>query len=1068
MAPLTAYKWAAVNENWAPLSGVEVEALNLTTLKPDDVQRTGLDGIVTFTGLPAGPHIPRVRARRVSTKVGGQTFTGQIRLIPVAMGNQGITKHFIVDAGGMGTHTTVQTAFTAALAQTDNYVVIYCNPGAYDELVTCDFGDFAGTGELFIYLVGEGSVSNWYSGFYNKVVNITTPAAGAASPTFTFDGVGSIQMHGIYVDGRSGGAVKLGDGATDDLDFEARNCGFDCSGAQIFPGTTGSAASLRVFDSVITAAAAPLIPDMGQACRYLFHHCRINTKGGLVAGNFGTLEFVDCKIYPGTGLANWWIEEAALVNSLDLRVEGCYYHSGGSGFIKVGQSNATTSNVRILNNVIENDAGDTAIYLIGILRCVVKNNIIIGTANDDGGIGIRVSEGSVKFQAGLVDNNSFDLIQTGLQVDASATDGSNVFGPNAYGDVGTDTTGVPAAEDYQVSLSTASCALLDGTIHTDTVAQGVTAGSIIIGNDTPAWDELAISVPGANILNVLGITNGETTPSWKTVLDGTNPANIANSASPGTSLVFAHRDHVHAHPAGLTATLHHTKYTGGEAILAIQGEATLDLEGDVTIAEGKGLSVGGSAVADQINVTTSDGDDPYLKLITTLSGNGDVAHEFCLHLDQSAANDHLELSGRTVGVDTIVCVKAVADKSAILQVHADAGYGRLIMGVAGGMNLKNTVEDGDIRFTVDDGGTDKYLYIDGATFTLLSSTGIIDFGATDLVTSGHLAVAGATLDTDFALYVAPTFTQTAGSTWARGIYGWVLADPASASASEFQGIRALVQSDAGCAQNFTAAQGLVGLSFAAQHLGSGLATGVYGCNFYADIGGSGNVTTGMGFRMRGRTLPDSSGHFVTYYNLYIDSFLVAGSGAATNLYGIYIADLSQGTSLNYGIYFAGTSGLARQGIWWNGDTNLYRSAANVLKTDDAFSATGAITSGGVVTGTQMQTGNATGMKLCLYSTTYGLGLQSSLMEFIVPAAARHFRWGYGTSGSLTECLHLDTSLKRLKIGGDLSLVAIASDPAYVDGQAILYFYSSGGVDELRVRGKVGATETEVTLADFTP
>jgi len=38
----------------------------------------------------------------------------------------------------------------------------------------------------------------------------------------------------------------------------------------------------------------------------------------------------------------------------------------------------------------------------------------------------------------------------------------------------------------------------------------------------------------------------------------------------------------------------------------------------------------------------------------------------------------------------------------------------------------------------------------------------------------------------------------------------------------------------------------------------------------------------------------------------------------------------------------------------------------------------------------------------------------------------------------------------------------------VVGQAILYFYSSGGADELRVRGKVGATETQVTLADITP
>jgi len=106
---------------------------------------------------------------------------------------------------------------------------------------------------------------------------------------------------------------------------------------------------------------------------------------------------------------------------------------------------------------------------------------------------------------------------------------------------------------------------------------------------------LALSVPAANVRNVLGVDNGETDPSWKAALDATNPADIANAASPGTALLFAHRDHVHAHPAGLTASLHHTKYTDAEAIAAVEGEATLDLGGDVTVAAGKSLQVEASA-----------------------------------------------------------------------------------------------------------------------------------------------------------------------------------------------------------------------------------------------------------------------------------------------------------------------------------------------------------------------------------------------------------------------------------------------------------------------------------------
>jgi len=68
---------------------------------------------------------------------------------------------------------------------------------------------------------------------------------------------------------------------------------------------------------------------------------------------------------------------------------------------------------------------------------------------------------------------------------------------------------------------------------------------------------------------------------------------------------------------------------------------------------------------------------------------------------------------------------------------------------------------------------------------------------------------------------------------------------------------------------------------------------------------------------------------------HFEAFNSAQAGTIGTQYGLYLTDLDAATT-NYGIYFAGTSGLARQGIWWNGDTNLYRSAANTLKTDDAL------------------------------------------------------------------------------------------------------------------------------------
>ena len=68
------------------------------------------------------------------------------------------------------------------------------------------------------------------------------------------------------------------------------------------------------------------------------------------------------------------------------------------------------------------------------------------------------------------------------------------------------------------------------------------------------------------------------------------------------------------------------------------------------------------------------------------------------------------------------------------------------------------------------------------------------------------------------------------------------------------------------------------------------------------------------------------------------------TGAMTNQYGLYIEDLDYATN-NYGIYFAGTSGLNRQGIWWNGDTNLFRYSANLLCTDDTFQSQVAVIAG---------------------------------------------------------------------------------------------------------------------------
>jgi hypothetical protein len=138
------------------------------------------------------------------------------------------------------------------------------------------------------------------------------------------------------------------------------------------------------------------------------------------------------------------------------------------------------------------------------------------------------------------------------------------------------------------------------------------------------------------------------------------------------------------------------------------------------------------------------------------------------------------------------------------------------------------------------------------------------------------------------------------------------------------------------------------------------------------------------------------------------------------------------------------------GLFIGPDVQLYRSAADVLYIPDSVTLTGALIVGGIA--------------------TFSAGA--------IVSGANNIEWGGDASISRTAAATLTIANNLIvsgviqsatnEISSALHLVEVTSDPAYVDGHVLLYFYSSAGVDELRVRGKVGATETQVTLADITP
>lgn len=97
---------------------------------------------------------------------------------------------------------------------------------------------------------------------------------------------------------------------------------------------------------------------------------------------------------------------------------------------------------------------------------------------------------------------------------------------------------VPQANDSRLSNARTP------TAH---AASHITGGSDIIPEATTTAVGLApaATAPAAGLLNVLAIANGETVRTDKALFDTTNPE-PAGSAAPGTAIIAARRDHVHA------------------------------------------------------------------------------------------------------------------------------------------------------------------------------------------------------------------------------------------------------------------------------------------------------------------------------------------------------------------------------------------------------------------------------------------------------------------------------------------------------------------------------------------
>lgn len=111
-----------------------------------------------------------------------------------------------------------------------------------------------------------------------------------------------------------------------------------------------------------------------------------------------------------------------------------------------------------------------------------------------------------------------------------------------------------------------------------------TLGDVLVAttvNGKVVFRPYGLSVPAATFRNVLGVSNGETKPTWKALFDAVAPTTIAEAdvAGAGVSESSARRDHRHGAPATWAPTAHNI-------LSASHGDTTAAAEADGALIAG--------------------------------------------------------------------------------------------------------------------------------------------------------------------------------------------------------------------------------------------------------------------------------------------------------------------------------------------------------------------------------------------------------------------------------------------------------------------------------------------------
>ena len=651
-------KVVVVNEDTRPTAGVDVEAVATSDRTVSAVQETDRAGQAVFTGL-TGPHFFRPRIRRTSGNVGGRSYTGQIKVQIVALSGS-ICYDYVVDSNGMGTHTT-----------------LFGSTGALEEAI----GDAASRN---ILVMGEHSESIGSVTTISALASdqkITVTSCGPYRPTITTDNSNESRWI-AHTASSSAGSVLRFEGLNFDRPTAAGSGAFyDASGGVITPKlelvdifwsgskwsqllwfrTSGGAVVEDVtFDRCQSDAAITSLIATGSSAamagKFIVRNCDwdelthvssrtdnsdldpgldgieiTNNLFRLITGyvwqlSFNrTFTFKDNIVleYSSTGASHRCIDigTAGTTDPKDVVIADnyiyCSRNEATSIAVRAGAGGGGVGelyNISIVGNSFRGGGSGTAVALDEAQNdCVVLNSYRDWTTTVGGEVG--PDSGTVPYHNLLDANIHLDTTADGV------TRGSIIIGNStpAWDElvVGANKTILQSdgTDPAWVAPATAiGHAILDGSIHTDSVADGVTAGSIIIGNDTPKWDELVISVPNAGSRNVLGIDNGETVPSWK-----------------GNDLLAdADGDTYHAVEVSADEDVHYF-YAAGTKLMTIGHDGAVDISHTAAAPGEHGLELIVDA-AGKGNIHALD-----IVLTTGAIGAGDDAEAILVNIDESGA-----------------------------------------------------------------------------------------------------------------------------------------------------------------------------------------------------------------------------------------------------------------------------------------------------------------------------------------------------------------------------------------------------------------------------------------------